>query len=448
MTPGWKRMFSRGQQRLAVPELPIQPAQRRTAIAGNQTAGVQAGGAIQPGLFQQHAHQRLDAGQQDRRVEVGEAAFQRGGRVAETDVHPGSSLAVKRPELRRSTAILPCEAKLRTGSWPNSTEAAQRPLRRMDGAGATDLGILLRIMPTSKAVSARMPHTARNVSLRRDRCQRTGRRIVDPTVRLKRGRIHVDRADTRIVRGAPDGERSRSLDRVLSRRPGAAAGPPHSGPPGGVLLGADADKAMLGLWSIGTSPLRLRLHIAFDVALPQVFESVAALRARRHDAARSGDGTPIEEPIVLSWMPAASVYFDDPDGHSLEFISMLDEAPRPELGRVSWSEWRRRDMSDEVRVERRDGWRKLVLNRPDKLNAANEAMLHGAARRAGRCGGGPHLSRAAADRRGARLLRRAGAGAGGDAGSRWAARSRQGRRSAPPRGAPAAIACRCRWCAR
>jgi 2-(1,2-epoxy-1,2-dihydrophenyl)acetyl-CoA isomerase len=33
------------------------------------------------------------------------------------------------------------------------------------------------------------------------------------------------------------------------------------------------------------------------------------------------------------------------------------------------------DMSDEVRVEAREGWRKLVLNRPDKMNAANEAML-------------------------------------------------------------------------
>jgi 2-(1,2-epoxy-1,2-dihydrophenyl)acetyl-CoA isomerase len=32
-------------------------------------------------------------------------------------------------------------------------------------------------------------------------------------------------------------------------------------------------------------------------------------------------------------------------------------------------------MSDEVRVERRDGWRKLILNRPDKLNAANAALL-------------------------------------------------------------------------
>jgi 2-(1,2-epoxy-1,2-dihydrophenyl)acetyl-CoA isomerase len=33
------------------------------------------------------------------------------------------------------------------------------------------------------------------------------------------------------------------------------------------------------------------------------------------------------------------------------------------------------DMSEEVRVEQHDGWRKLILNRPDKMNAANEAML-------------------------------------------------------------------------
>ena len=39
------------------------------------------------------------------------------------------------------------------------------------------------------------------------------------------------------------------------------------------------ETAMLGLWSIGTSPLRMRLHIAFRVELPQVFASVQALRA-------------------------------------------------------------------------------------------------------------------------------------------------------------------------
>jgi lactoylglutathione lyase len=102
-----------------------------------------------------------------------------------------------------------------------------------------------------------------------------------------------------------------------------------------------SDRGMLGLWSIGTSPLRLRLHIAFDVALPHMFEAVAALRRTGLTPHAGIDRTPIDEPVVLSWMPAASVYFDDPDGHSLEFICMLDEVARPDLGVVSWSEWRR-----------------------------------------------------------------------------------------------------------
>ena len=101
-----------------------------------------------------------------------------------------------------------------------------------------------------------------------------------------------------------------------------------------------SDKAMLGLWSIGTSPLGMRLHIAFDVTLQHVFESVARLRGAGLTPLSPGH-EPVDEPTVLAWMPAASVYFDDPDGHSLEFIAMLPDRPRPELGCVAWSQWRR-----------------------------------------------------------------------------------------------------------
>jgi len=43
--------------------------------------------------------------------------------------------------------------------------------------------------------------------------------------------------------------------------------------------------------------------------------------------------------VVIGWMPAASVFLTDPDGHLLEFIAMLPDQPRPEVGIVSYSEW-------------------------------------------------------------------------------------------------------------
>lgn len=101
------------------------------------------------------------------------------------------------------------------------------------------------------------------------------------------------------------------------------------------------ETAMLGLWSIGSAPLSMRLHIAFSVDVGDVEKSVAALRAQGLTPT-DGDNRLINEPVVLTWMPAASVYFSDPDGHSLEFIAILPETPRPDLGRVPLSEWRAR----------------------------------------------------------------------------------------------------------
>jgi len=34
-------------------------------------------------------------------------------------------------------------------------------------------------------------------------------------------------------------------------------------------------------------------------------------------------GQPTDEPVVLGWMPAASLYFRGPDGDMLELLSML-----------------------------------------------------------------------------------------------------------------------------
>ncbi|MGO4728339.1 MULTISPECIES: VOC family protein [unclassified Inquilinus] len=99
------------------------------------------------------------------------------------------------------------------------------------------------------------------------------------------------------------------------------------------------ERSMLGLWSIHSSPLRLRLHISFRVDLDAVNRSIAALRQAGIEP-RPAFGQPAHEPIVFSWMPAASVFFDDPDGHSLEFIALLPDEPRPEHGVMSLSEWR------------------------------------------------------------------------------------------------------------
>ena len=100
-------------------------------------------------------------------------------------------------------------------------------------------------------------------------------------------------------------------------------------------------KAMLGLWEAGNGPLQMKLHLAFTVDLPDLLEAPARLRAA-HVTPRDFAGGPTDEPVVLAWMPAASVFFQDPDGHQLEFLSMLPDPPQPELGVITWSQWLRR----------------------------------------------------------------------------------------------------------
>jgi len=97
-------------------------------------------------------------------------------------------------------------------------------------------------------------------------------------------------------------------------------------------------QGMLGLWSLGSAPLGMVLHVAFRAGLDELLEAPALLRARGV-APLSFFGEPASEPSVIGWMPAAAVYFRDPDGHQLEYLAMLNERPRPDLGVIPWSQW-------------------------------------------------------------------------------------------------------------
>src|SRR5213595_3198403 len=82
-------------------------------------------------------------------------------------------------------------------------------------------------------------------------------------------------------------------------------------------------QAMLGLWSIGSAPMNMKLHIALEMDLKDVIAPPARLRADGVEPL-SFFGEPAEEPSYIGWMPAAAVYFRDPSGHMLEYLAMLD----------------------------------------------------------------------------------------------------------------------------
>src|SRR5512135_3422674 len=94
--------------------------------------------------------------------------------------------------------------------------------------------------------------------------------------------------------------------------------------------------AMLGLWETGSSPQKMALHLAFTVDLSDLLQAAGHLR--------SGGLVPLDfcgnatdEPVVLAWMPAASLYFHDPDGNLVEFLAMLPDPAVPALGVITWS---------------------------------------------------------------------------------------------------------------
>ena len=100
-----------------------------------------------------------------------------------------------------------------------------------------------------------------------------------------------------------------------------------------------AGNAMLGLWSGGVGPQRMTMHIAFRVSPAEVIAAPAVLRSAGITPL-DFEGQPTDEPVVIAWMPALSVFFRDHDGHLLEYIAMLPDTPRPDDGIVPWHAWR------------------------------------------------------------------------------------------------------------
>jgi lactoylglutathione lyase len=97
-------------------------------------------------------------------------------------------------------------------------------------------------------------------------------------------------------------------------------------------------EAMLGLWEKPKAEIDKR-HFAFRCNKEDILnKSVDFLKSRNlqpYNFLKNGT----EMPMVFAWMPAVAIYFNDPDGHYLEFIAILEGEGKPELGVLSYKKW-------------------------------------------------------------------------------------------------------------
>ena len=110
------------------------------------------------------------------------------------------------------------------------------------------------------------------------------------------------------------------------------------------LWAASKEQGMIGLWGPTTAygrddGIARKCHVAFVVSFDQLLVAIKKLNERGIETLGFG-GHKTHEPTVIGWMPSAQIYFLDPDGHMLEFISVLPDPPDPTFTGV-YSDWRK-----------------------------------------------------------------------------------------------------------
>lgn len=110
-------------------------------------------------------------------------------------------------------------------------------------------------------------------------------------------------------------------------------------------------KTALGLWENppwvsdgNTAGQIITQHFAFEIERADLSRAVASVKERGIEL-RNFFGQITDTPSVFGWVPAASIYFNDPDGHLLEFVAKLSGKAKPEIGVVSLDEWNRLNQS-------------------------------------------------------------------------------------------------------
>ncbi len=83
------------------------------------------------------------------------------------------------------------------------------------------------------------------------------------------------------------------------------------------------------------------------MTLHQLFAAITKLNGNGIETLGFG-GEKTNEPTVIGWMPSAQIYFRDPDGHMLEFITILSDLPHPNFN-GPYSEWKKLNTGYSIR---------------------------------------------------------------------------------------------------